>query len=252
MHAYHAQPVSPSSMIRRSGVTASAVALVLAGFTVPAAAQDAGDATPPAPSPEGTDAAPDGAAPPDDAEPAEQLYEVVPGDSLSAIAGAHGLDPVQGWRLLFAANPEIADPDLIVPGQVLRIPAPDEDLDPRPIPAPAPAPVPEGTAQATPAPQQATPAPAHAPTTEPQANTSAPAGVWDRLAQCESGGNWHANTGNGYYGGLQFSPSSWAAVGGAGYPHEASREEQIQRGQQLQAIQGWGAWPSCSRQLGLR
>jgi len=75
--------------------------------------------------------------------------------------------------------------------------------------------------------------------------------VWDRLAQCEAGGNWHINTGNGYYGGLQFSLTSWRAVGGSGYPHEASREEQINRGERLQNIQGWGAWPGCAAKLGL-
>ena len=76
--------------------------------------------------------------------------------------------------------------------------------------------------------------------------------VWDRLAQCESGGNWSINTGNGYYGGLQFSASSWRAVGGTGLPHQASRATQIQMGERLKAKQGWGAWPSCSRKLGLR
>jgi hypothetical protein len=76
--------------------------------------------------------------------------------------------------------------------------------------------------------------------------------VWDRLAECESGGDWAINTGNGYYGGLQFSLTSWRAVGGAGYPHQHSREEQILRGEKLKAIQGWGAWPACTRKLGLR
>lgn len=76
--------------------------------------------------------------------------------------------------------------------------------------------------------------------------------VWDDLARCESGGNWSINTGNGFYGGLQFTLQSWRAVGGSGYPHQHSRAEQINRGERLQAIQGWGAWPSCSRQLGLR
>lgn len=76
--------------------------------------------------------------------------------------------------------------------------------------------------------------------------------VWDRLAQCESGGNWAINTGNGYYGGLQFSLSSWRAVGGTGYPHEHSRETQIEMGKRLQASGGWGHWPACSRKLGLR
>jgi hypothetical protein len=76
--------------------------------------------------------------------------------------------------------------------------------------------------------------------------------TWDRLAQCESGGDWHINTGNGYFGGLQFSLSSWQGVGGSGYPHEASREEQIRRGQILQASGGWGHWPACSSKLGYR
>jgi hypothetical protein len=76
--------------------------------------------------------------------------------------------------------------------------------------------------------------------------------VWDALAGCESGGNWAINTGNGYYGGLQFSLSSWQAVGGVGYPHEASRETQIAMGERLRASGGWGHWPACSRKLGLR
>ncbi len=75
--------------------------------------------------------------------------------------------------------------------------------------------------------------------------------VWDNLAQCESGGNWQINTGNGYYGGIQFSQDSWNAVGGQGLPSEASREEQIMRGKMLQERGGWGHWPACSAKLGL-
>ena len=87
----------------------------------------------------------------------------------------------------------------------------------------------------------------------PPARTSTVGGsVWDRLAQCESSGNWQANTGNGYYGGLQFLPSTWRSVGGTGLPHQASRAEQIHRAQILQARSGWGQWPACSRRLGLR
>ena len=77
-------------------------------------------------------------------------------------------------------------------------------------------------------------------------------GTWDRMAQCESNGNWSINTGNGYYGGLQFALGSWRAVGGTGYPHHATRDEQIYRADKLWLIQGWGAWPGCSRKLGLR
>jgi hypothetical protein len=75
---------------------------------------------------------------------------------------------------------------------------------------------------------------------------------WDKLAECEAGGNWSINTGNGYYGGLQFSLQSWQAVGGTGYPHENSRETQIAMGQRLWEQQGWGAWPACTASFGWR
>ncbi|WP_413543704.1 resuscitation-promoting factor Rpf [Citricoccus nitrophenolicus] len=81
--------------------------------------------------------------------------------------------------------------------------------------------------------------------------TAAPASSWNALAQCESGGNWSINTGNGYYGGLQFSPSSWRAAGGSGMPHQASKAEQIRVAENLLSMQGWGAWPACSAKLGL-
>ena len=76
--------------------------------------------------------------------------------------------------------------------------------------------------------------------------------VWDRLAQCESGGDWSINTGNGFYGGLQFTLSTWRAYGGSGMPHEASREQQIAVAKRVQAGQGWGAWPACTAKLGIR
>ena len=75
--------------------------------------------------------------------------------------------------------------------------------------------------------------------------------TWDALAQCESGGNWSINTGNGFYGGLQFTQQSWNGVGMAGSPNGASREQQIQAAERLLAVQGWGAWPACSAKLGL-
>ncbi|HEX2075468.1 MAG TPA: transglycosylase family protein [Geodermatophilus sp.] len=86
----------------------------------------------------------------------------------------------------------------------------------------------------------------------PAAPAVAGGSVWDQLAQCESGGNWAINTGNGYYGGLQFSLSTWRAYGGTGMPHENTREQQIAIAERVQDAQGWGAWPSCSRKLGLR
>ena len=76
--------------------------------------------------------------------------------------------------------------------------------------------------------------------------------VWDALARCESGGNWAINTGNGYYGGLQFSLGTWHAYGGSGYPHQASREEQIRIAEKVRAASGgYGAWPGCAAKLGL-
>lgn len=84
--------------------------------------------------------------------------------------------------------------------------------------------------------------------TKPMPASTANGGAWDRIAQCESGGNWHANTGNGYYGGLQFSLSTWRGNGGVGYPHQASREQQIAIAERVRkASGGYGAWPHCGK-----
>jgi nucleoid-associated protein YgaU len=87
------------------------------------------------------------------------------------------------------------------------------------------------------------------------ANAAVPAAAststWDSLAQCESSGNWGTNTGNGFAGGLQFTPSTWAAYGGTGSAANASREQQIAVAERVQASQGWGAWPACAAKLGL-
>ncbi|MDN5914666.1 MAG: transglycosylase family protein [Pseudonocardia sp.] len=80
--------------------------------------------------------------------------------------------------------------------------------------------------------------------------SAAPDDTWDALAQCESGGNWSTSTGNGYAGGLQFSPSTWKAYGGSGSASSASRSEQIAVAERVLAEQGWGAWPSCSKKTG--
>jgi LysM repeat protein len=78
--------------------------------------------------------------------------------------------------------------------------------------------------------------------------------TWDRLARCEAGGNWHINTGNGYYGGLQFSYSTWLSNGGGKYASRADRAtkgEQIAIAERLLDARGWAPWPACSRRLGL-
>ncbi|AEX69502.1 transglycosylase family protein [Corynebacterium diphtheriae] len=79
--------------------------------------------------------------------------------------------------------------------------------------------------------------------------------VWDQLAQCESGGNWSINTGNGFTGGLQFVDSTWLGLGGGVYAPQAylaTREQQIAIAEKVLAAQGWGAWPACTAKLGLR
>ncbi|CAB0595493.1 hypothetical protein CIP107536_00861 [Corynebacterium diphtheriae] len=79
--------------------------------------------------------------------------------------------------------------------------------------------------------------------------------VWDQLAQCESGGNWSINTGNGFTGGLQFVDSTWLGLGGGVYAPQAylaTREQQIAIAEKVLAVQGWGAWPACTAKLGLR
>jgi hypothetical protein len=73
---------------------------------------------------------------------------------------------------------------------------------------------------------------------------------WDAVAQCESGGNWSINSGNGYYGGLQFSPATWTANGGTGLPNQASRDEQIRVAENVVRTQGIGAWPVCGHAVG--
>jgi LysM repeat protein len=82
------------------------------------------------------------------------------------------------------------------------------------------------------------------------AATPASATNWDAIAQCESSGNWSTNTGNGYYGGLQFSQSTWKAYGGTGSAANASREEQIAVAERVLQGQGLGAWPVCGKKGG--
>lgn len=182
----------------------------------------------------------------DKSKVSQKVVTVQPGDYLVKLAEQHDTTSER----IFFANAEIKNPDLIYPDQKLRIPHNDEQLTPREIPV-------NETIQTTPQTQAyAAPQTQTAPRRAAPTPTAAPAvssgSVWDSLAKCESGGNWSINTGNGYYGGLQFSLSSWRAVGGSGLPSQASREEQIARAEMLKARQGWGAWPACTAKLGLR
>jgi hypothetical protein len=89
-----------------------------------------------------------------------------------------------------------------------------------------------------------------APMTVSSATANADSVDWDAIAQCESGGNWSTNTGNGMYGGLQFKPATWAANGGVGSPAAAPREEQIRVAENVLQSQGLGAWPKCGSNAG--
>jgi hypothetical protein len=131
-----------------------------------------------------------------------------------------------------------------------------------PAPAPAPPRVAPTTNVATTAPvvsPDPAPAPTPAPTTPtvptlptvPTAAAVPGVDTWARLRQCESGGNYIADTGNGYYGAYQFSAATWHGLGYPGLPNQAAPAVQDQAAERLQARSGWGQWPTCSRRLGL-
>ncbi len=168
------------------------------------------------------------------------VYRVRPGDSLSSIA-ARAYRNGAAWPVIYWRNrAQIRWADLITVGQALVLP-------------PLPAHIPAAPAQLAPQPPQ--PAPS-SPGEAGQSAVSAPApagpsgsGVnWYAIAQCESGGNWSINTGNGFSGGLQFTQSTWDAYGGAAYApsaSQASASQQIAVANRVLAGQGIGAWPVC-------
>jgi hypothetical protein len=168
------------------------------------------------------------------------------GDTLSGLVGH------DDWRYACIVNlaaGRINDCDLIFVGQQLRVvvtPAERAQIDAWFSVVPPP-PRPRSNAPA-PTPRRSSPAPA-APVAGPGS------GVWATIAACESGGNWSINTGNGYYGGLQFAQGSWEAAGGTQYAPRAdlaTPTQQIATAEVLLARQGWGAWPACSAAAGLR
>lgn len=170
--------------------------------------------------------------------PAPVIVEVIKGDSLTKIAQVHNVTV----QRLFDANAFIANPSVINPGDKIRIPDASETIAVRPMPAPTPKPVASKPRASASKPIAGTPV------------DVADGSVWDRLARCESGGNWAINTGNGYYGGLQFNAGTWLSNGGgqyAPYAHLATREQQIDIASRLHAARGFKPWPSCARKLGL-
>ena len=163
---------------------------------------------------------------------------VLAGQNLSDLATSNNTTMLR----LYYANSQISDPDLIYPGEILTVPNVNEVLTPRALP--------QQNVVASSVTTQPTDVTA---STTPAINnvSGTDTSVWDEIASCESGGNWSIDTGNGFYGGLQFTLSSWQGVGGSGYPNQASASEQIARAEILQSKEGWGAWPACSAKLGL-
>jgi LysM repeat protein len=173
-------------------------------------------------------------------------YTVRPGDTLSAIA-ARAYGSAADWPVVWWANRrQVANPDVIAVGQRLHLPASGHvprwmarsALAAIPDPAHAPA-APAGAAPAVPA--ASTPASSPVPASAGGVN-------WSAIAACESGGNWATSTGNGFYGGLQFTEQTWLAYGGGQYASSAnlaSASQQIAVAQRVLAGQGIGAWPVC-------
>ena len=132
--------------------------------------------------------------------------------------------------------------------KILPEPTPTPTLTPTQTPTPTPTNTPTPTDTPTPTPKPtSTPTPVP-PTKAPVVQTD---DIWNKLAECESKSNWSIDSGNGYYGGLQFSQGAWESVGGAGNPAHASRDEQITRAKTLQERRGWGVWGECAKKLGL-
>jgi len=172
-------------------------------------------------------------------------YTIRPGDTLSQIA-ARAYGSAADWPALWWANRrQVPDPDLITAGQRLALPSS------HPVPPWLARAALAATAAARPAPSAraaATAAPA-APAAASSAASASPDGVnWSAIAACESGGNWATNTGNGFYGGLQFTEQTWLANGGGRYASSANLAtpaQQIAVAQNVLASQGIGAWPVC-------
>jgi hypothetical protein len=182
------------------------------------------------------------------------VHKVAYGQGLQQIAQKYGFKGDNAFRPLWDINPQLKKLELERSGITVRIPSCRTRIKRRKLPKPPPPPEPEEQEESTPAPDDDGGSSGGGGDSDPPESDAPPVAgdsVWDRLAECESGGNWSINTGNGYYGGLQFSESSWHAVGGAGLPHQHSREEQIKRGKILQQQAGWGSWPACSAELGL-
>jgi hypothetical protein len=173
-------------------------------------------------------------------------YTVRPGDTLSKIAHQEYGSRADWPALWWTNRHQISNPDAIVAGTKLRLSSwhPRKAwLERAAMAAVAPAPAPASA-------QSPSSVPVTAATSYPASSYPASSGGvnWSAIAACESGGNWSTNTGNGFYGGLQFSQGTWDAYGGGQYASTAagaSESQQIAVAQRLLAGQGIGAWPVC-------
>jgi LysM repeat protein len=172
-------------------------------------------------------------------------YTVQQGDTLSGVA-AHAYGKAADWPAVWWANRhQVPNPNVIAAGQRLRLPTSGQvpawmaRAAQAAIPAPLSAPAAVSVSQAA--------APAAAPVSTAAPGSSGGAD-WSAIAACESGGNWSANTGNGFYGGLQFTEQTWLGYGGAQYAssaNQATAAQQIAVAQRVLGGQGIGAWPVC-------
>ena len=150
--------------------------------------------------------------------------------------------PIQAFYLQNTIDKKITTP------LTMTTPTPTPTLIPTSTPTPSPSPTPKVIPTKIPLPT-ATPIPTSTPTPDPKSPGNLE--VWESIASCETNGNWTSDTGNGYFGGLQFSQGAWNSVGGNGNPAQASKDEQINRGKMLQEKRGWGVWGACAAKLGL-
>jgi hypothetical protein len=171
------------------------------------------------------------------------------------------LAAITGTLLSVPSATANAEPMGIDPNVAPGAPAPDAPPPPAPpapeaapagfdpnLPPPPPPPAPDAPPPPAPAGFDPNlPPPPGAPAPDAPPPVKAYSVNWDAIAQCESGGNWAISTGNGFSGGLQFTPSTWHANGGSGSPAGASREEQIRVAENVLHSQGIGAWPVCGR-----
>ncbi len=177
-------------------------------------------------------------------------YTVHQGDTLSAIA-ARNYGNSADWPAVWWVNRhQVRNPNVLLVGQRLRLPA-SGHVTPaiaRAAQAAVPAPPPPSPAPTTPVSYSQPDPSAAAPVSSQAAAPSAAGANWNAIATCESGGNWSINTGNGFYGGLQFTQQTWLGYGGGQYASSANLatpSEQIAVAQRVLAGQGIGAWPVC-------